>query len=1134
MKLKKLTIHNIASIEDAVIDFEHGPLAEESQFLICGPTGAGKTTLLDAICMVLYGTTPRLSGMKREDFDDKNDSYKGRDMVKTDDPRMLLRKGAVSATIELLFADKDDNYLNARWYCYRAHKKMDGAIQDPQWTLEDADKNEVISSKKTEVVKIIQDRIGLTFEQFCRTTMLAQGEFTKFLKSTGGEKSEILEKLTGTDVYSEVGKLIYAKKSEKEGVYKQIQSRLEGVKLLTDEEKEMVLQQQKEYKAQADELAAREQRTAVAAAWMEQRAKQALEDEQARKAYQSQLAVNESDACKQLQKLLADYDRTQAPREAWRRRAEAHEARRQGEQKVERLKQDYAHLCAGMLHLQNRIEEVERERQRLETYLRAEETNRVCYSQIALIESWAKSHRQLAGQVVELEKNIGQKTQELGLLDEAIAEGKKQVEAKEAIAVEKQRVHQEALLQLEAMDQNALLVRNKELNARRNALTEFRSKVEGYRLCSKSLADKQQELTGLQAEIAKRCEEQVAAEASLKEIQEQVSVQQVVYDKQELACKNLMKEYRSRLAVGDVCPLCGQQVVSLATDEHFVSVLQPVKQLLDQLKVRQQEAEKLLSDVKGTLSASRRNEVARQRELEDLQKREGEARAELTAHPSAADYANREHPIEAVDADVAKVNTEISDVEARLKEVAEWQKRMEVMRKDKESCDKQLHDAEKALKNLEMKQVSAREVCTAKKNDQAVAQHNLEETEKSLAGYIDLNRYKEQGDAYIDQLKTSAANYDKAGKQSQQLDAQQQQLNAEQQHAKTAREAVEQLCKGWISEEVLHPEPMELLAKKWADLQANVTAHIAEMKRTQEVYERADGELKGYWQHDDAVDEENLARLAMKPFEEMNRLRNEQRALSDALLACHTRLKTAEANLKEMDQNRPEMDAEATLESLRNAQQALKAELNERNQTLGALLQKLEQDQQNRREFEKEGKRLAEAKHELQRWTRLCNLFGSADGKCFRNIAQSYVLEQLLNNSNHYLRQFTDRYEMLCSPGTLTVVLRDKEAGGTLRPVTTISGGESFLLSLSLALGLSSLTRASFSVDTLFIDEGFGTLDSSYLSSVMDALERLHQMDGKRIGIISHVESLKERITTQIQVEKVNSTLSKVSVVSLV
>ena len=106
MKLKKLTLHNIASIEDAVIDFENGPLAEDSRFLICGPTGAGKTTLLDAICLVLYGTTPRLHSTKSEGYVDTSENYSlgaKREDIKIDDTRMLMRRGSLNAFVELVF-----------------------------------------------------------------------------------------------------------------------------------------------------------------------------------------------------------------------------------------------------------------------------------------------------------------------------------------------------------------------------------------------------------------------------------------------------------------------------------------------------------------------------------------------------------------------------------------------------------------------------------------------------------------------------------------------------------------------------------------------------------------------------------------------------------------------------------------------------------------------------------------------------------------------------------------------------------------------------------------------------------------------------------------------------------------------
>lgn len=140
---------------------------------------------------------------------------------------------------------------------------------------------------------------------------------------------------------------------------------------------------------------------------------------------------------------------------------------------------------------------------------------------------------------------------------------------------------------------------------------------------------------------------------------------------------------------------------------------------------------------------------------------------------------------------------------------------------------------------------------------------------------------------------------------------------------------------------------------------------------------------------------------------------------------------------------------------------------------------------------------------------------------------------ELIRGANAYLRRLAPRYELDSQPGSLTITVRDLHQGGAERAATTLSGGETFLVSLSLALGLSSLAKGSMSVDTLFIDEGFGTLSADYLNTVIETLENLHQMGGKKVGIISHVDALRERIPIQIQVIRKGSSSSLVSVVSM-
>ena len=210
MKLQKLTIKNLASIEDAVIDFENGPLSEESLFLICGETGAGKTTLLDAICLALYNETPRMERAENEKYRDIGQTFSSKkEDVSINDSRQLMRRNTNEAWTELEFTGSNEIPYIAKWYVARAHRKASGAIQDAKWTLENRKTNLQIT-KKNEINSEIQAAVGLSFEQFCRTTLLAQGDFTKFLQSKESEKSDILEKLTGTGIYSEIGAKIYA------------------------------------------------------------------------------------------------------------------------------------------------------------------------------------------------------------------------------------------------------------------------------------------------------------------------------------------------------------------------------------------------------------------------------------------------------------------------------------------------------------------------------------------------------------------------------------------------------------------------------------------------------------------------------------------------------------------------------------------------------------------------------------------------------------------------------------------------------------------------------------------------------------------------------------------------------------
>lgn len=198
---------------------------------------------------------------------------------------------------------------------------------------------------------------------------------------------------------------------------------------------------------------------------------------------------------------------------------------------------------------------------------------------------------------------------------------------------------------------------------------------------------------------------------------------------------------------------------------------------------------------------------------------------------------------------------------------------------------------------------------------------------------------------------------------------------------------------------------------------------------------------------------------------------------------------------------------------------------------MGRIDQQLKSDEQNASRFRKEKDKEEEFRKVFAEWDTLNKLFGGGDGKIFRRIAQSFILNDLLQRANGYLKKLNKRYKLDCEPGTLTIRMMDMYQNDAQGPVDILSGGEGFLVSLSLALALSSLNRKNLSVDTLFIDEGFGTLSVEVLNTVMNMLEKLQSLNGKRVGIISHVEGLKERIAVQVKVKRIDQTRSTVEIV---
>ncbi|WP_162427306.1 AAA family ATPase [Pontibacter pudoricolor] len=262
--------------------------------------------------------------------------------------------------------------------------------------------------------------------------------------------------------------------------------------------------------------------------------------------------------------------------------------------------------------------------------------------------------------------------------------------------------------------------------------------------------------------------------------------------------------------------------------------------------------------------------------------------------------------------------------------------------------------------------------------------------------------------------------------------------------------------------------------------------------------------------------------------DEADRLAN-QKALVEKQL---TEIRKSLSNVQQdLTQSEAQNLTSETIEQLQQ-QLALKTEA-QRNLIAqkARLEQLLEQDKQQREKNLELASQLQIQQQECNRWSQLADLIGSADGNKFSRFAQGLTLAKLVELANRHLQKLNDRYRIQKSEGEdLELAIVDTYQAEAVRPMNTLSGGESFLVSLALALGLSDLAGRRTQINSLFIDEGFGTLDADTLDSAISTLENL-QASGKMIGIISHVEALKERISTQVKIQKLAGGVSKVEVV---
>lgn len=545
MKLKQLEIHNIASLADACIDFTNQPLKDASLFLIDGETGSGKTTILDAICLALYGETPRMSDAIKEKVQLRMDQNGGGDddTLKTDDKAQLLRRGTGEGYAKLTFSGNDGHEYRAEWSIRRANKRPDGNFQKPKNTLTDLVTQEALG--KSEMTGRIEKVVGLNFDQFCRTTLLAQGDFTRFLYSKEDEKADILEKLTGTEQYAKIGQMIYKIFSEIKGEYTSQTYKLSSMVTLSDDELKAIGDELKNKKEEQGKLSLEVVSLTNRLSWLKDYNSKTAELDSKQKELNLKTAETEKEVYKEEKKRLALYEMTEAVRNNIRERNNAKNALQSETAKAKNYKAQYFSLLAGLSNLRSAITTHEDRKTSL-----AQSTDEAKRNAFA-----AKQH-------------VESKTSEIETL----------VKQRDGLNPRQLKVEYEAVKKQLDFCKDAQFAYKDLLTARQN----MKDVTEDLKAQEKTLEEKQKELKRLQKEKER--------------LQRDFEVKNEVYSKLSLSLKDWVKETRRKLNIGDTCPVCGQKITNLAHDDDFKSLLEKPEQELNDARNALSEA---LANVKG-------------------------------------------------------------------------------------------------------------------------------------------------------------------------------------------------------------------------------------------------------------------------------------------------------------------------------------------------------------------------------------------------------------------------------------------------------------------------------------------------------------------------------------------------------
>lgn len=1026
MKILAIRGKNLASLEgEFSIDFTTEPLRSSGIFAITGQTGAGKSTILDALCLALFDNAPRLNKAEASvnvyDVEDKTITQK--------DSRNILRRGTSEGYAEVEFLALNGDRYHSRWTVRRARGKVDGALQPTSIKLENLTDKSDEQGTKIDLLKRIVELIGLTFDQFTRAVLLAQGDFANFLKAKSNEKAELLEKLTGTDIYSKISVLIYQKSAEAKNDLELIRQRMKDVKLLSDEELEMFHREKEVKNTEIKPIKELINRIEKNLLWIKQHDELKQELVETEKFVES-IRTTIGNASHRYE-YIAMIDKSLEIRDSYI----------EFFNKSSRKRTLLAEIENNEATLKSVIEQSDKIIQQLTEAKKAKDDTEAKYNRLKPDLDKAR----------ELDIRIKSSVEKLEVLEKESDEYKKQIASSEEVinGLNKERektISDKSRLEKWFADHETYKTIVTKIDLIDNLIKSAYS-------AQNQKENAAQSLTTNRAMLA-------TSLAQLKELEAEA-------DRLNNLLPSEIIHIRHKLAENEPCPVCGslhhpfrdnveqaQTINEAALEENK----QKVQQNIDLIKVRIETTQKVITEFETYIKNFQDQYLNSYNNLKEC----------LVQLP---DWENKFN------------NGWLAD--ELLTIASQWNENKKVLDNSAlmlENISAKLSAEEKSkiflLENLSKK-------VSTLKEEKDFYQQIIEQRKLLLAG-----RSVQDVESYFTNLKESQTkHFENLNTNREHIESQKSTLNGK----------IEQL-------------------KKDVELNQNEISRLGM-------------QIKEWLQNQNhQITSELLKELISKSGEWINQEKKYLTDLKNKELSAKTTLderknrylKHLQADDKPLDED----TKDSLTEKLSLATSQIET-INQRLSEIGVSLLGHEKGKEQIKTFEKE---LNEKTDLYENWSKLNELLGSANGNKFKTIAQGYTLDVLLSYANKHLMELSPRYSLEKISDTLALQVVDNDMLGEVRSVHSLSGGESFLISLALALGLSSLSSNKMTIESLFIDEGFGALDIDTLSVAMDALDNL-QTQGRKIGVISHVEEMKERISTQIQVIKSANGRSSIKIV---